>query len=1181
MQGFKSFPDRTRLSFERGFTAVVGPNGCGKSNISDAIRWVLGEQSLKNLRGYKMEDVIFVGSKDRKGHSFAKAEIVFDNTDKSARIDCDEIAVGRKLYRDGTSEYLINGKTVALKEILQLFMDTGLSKEGYSMIGQGRIEQIVSAKSQDRRTIFEEAAGITKYKHKKNESLKNLKKAQDNIVRLSDVLGEVKKQVDPLKKQAEKAEVFYGYVNQKKKLELSVWLFNLSEIKRNLKEKTDALFIKDKYYKEQEDDLNEISAGLTAGFNEIQSLNLKIERAREQKAAIEKAAADSVTRTAVLQGEIKHANEDIQRIRSEIQAVLSSKEDTDSKLEEKRLEIKRLEEEKKKADDAKNEIIEKLKASMDESAKAASAKEEYTLNINNLCVLRSNMSAELKIVENKINGFNDETEKLKAQTASYLKEQSELLKQEDILNRKISDIKEQKLALSNTQSGYELKINTRTDKRSKCQRSADDISKRIVKCEQTLNMLKELERNHEGLHKGTASVLNAAYSKQLGGIIGSVSQLIKAAERVSLAIETALGSGIQNIVVKDDQAAKRAIEYLYRSNGGRATFLPISSIKPKSSPDIKKDEEGFLGWGDELIEYNQKFKNIFTNLLARTAVADTLDHAIAIAKNYGYTFKIVTLDGQVINAGGSFTGGSKVKSFGLLTRKNEIDKNTKLLNQLKAEAAKLKEDDDLIKSEIEKLEAKRQGAIGEIAVLKETEIKTTGELTLLNERKKIVENGIKQSRAEAVEAEKRRKNAQNDLKTETEKIENTDSQIKDLQNKLNEVSAVADDYYNKHKEMEKTSVEADKTIVKLNEQLKTAKMFLNDLTAKLSESIGKTDELQNSIGVLKKSILQKEEKLREIEQTGAEKETDKNKLDKEIENLTLAKNNVEQKRELLIKAEKEKLSVKEKYAGDISKLKEQINSLNSSKSDLTQKMWDEYELGPSAAQQYAAVVDDIDETANNLAKIKAKIKGLGQVNLGAVEEYKELKTRYDFLNDQLNDVVSSKKELKGIIDDLDKTMRKLFLDTFKEVNSNFKRIFKELFSGGDACLSLSDSQDVLECGIDISVSPPGKIIKNLSALSGGEKAFVAIAIYFSILTVKPAPFCVLDEIEAALDDVNVDKFASYIKKLDSNTQFIVITHRRGTMLQADTIYGVTMQEEGVSKLLKLEEIPNENKVLIS
>lgn len=1177
LQGFKSFPDKIKLDFDKGITAVVGPNGSGKSNIGDAVRWVLGEQSSKTLRGAKMEDVIFAGTQSRKPMGFAQVTLNIANDDRVLQIDSDEAAVTRKLYRSGESEYMINGKNCRLKDIYELFMDTGLGRDGYSIIGQGRIAEIVSAKSGERRDIFEEAAGISKFRYKKAEAEKKLASAEENLLRLKDIVTALEARVEPLRIQSEKAAKFITLSEEKKSLEITVWVRQLSDLKTVIDELEEKILISTNEYNNTEADIERTEQRMQELMRDMQDSQIRIDELRQKIQEIERSNTQLHSDIAVCRNDIRHSEEKIAEYRRSQENAENSDAETAAEIEKKLALIKETEQNIADAQKQYSETEKKLSELISEQESIDKQYESESSELNNLYITRSRYTA---AIETGRSGGEDIRRQLALCTeqAQSLHESLDALdeEKEDVLsgNRLLDDRKTEQ---ENRLSGITRLHETKSSKLAAVSKEMNDTSFKIRELEQKINFLTGLENSMEGFNNAVRQVLKGSKQGRIKGVHGSVAQLVTVENQYSTAIEIALGGALQNIVVENEEAAKYCIRFLQENRAGRATFLPLTSVKGNRLTERGlEDCDGFIALAAELVSYDEKYTGIVNSLLGRIAVCEDIDCGTVIAKRFGYKFRIVTLDGQVINAGGSFTGGSNTKSTGVLTRKTEIDELSSQRDELSEGMSELKISHDKLKAETDKLAFDIEDAKEKLRQIENDRVRFDAEIKRIDSvyeqtKKQIASSGdqaellrqrLSQIDREAEEAEKR-------LGSINEKIGKTESSAGASSEKRAEL----------HAERESLSEKLS--------QLKISEAGLIKDKEALAEAVERIEEQRRALGddsaklvvLIDEQLRLIEENNKKIERSEAElADTDSriSQINAGISDTQSESRDKEQEATILRRKSRELADSKEKFAAEKTRLEERRNTVRNNCDDIIRSMEEQYELYLSEAEKLAQPVENLIQVQRELTEVKQKIRALGNVNVAAIEEYKEVSEQYSFMSGQLDDVETSKKKLEDIIDELTEAMRKQFSESFNLINENFKSIFVELFEGGKAELVLSNPEDVLESGIEINVAPPGKVIKSLSLLSGGEQAFVAIALYFAILKIKPAPFCILDEIEAALDDVNVSRYAKYLRHFTDTTQFITVTHRRGTMEEADVMYGVTMQQKGVSKLLKMEQPPAED-----
>lgn len=1182
LQGFKSFADRTKLTFEDGITAIVGPNGSGKSNVSDAVKWVFGEQSVKSLRGAKMEDVIFGGTQTRKAQGYTWVSLTVDNADRTLDIDNDEVIITRKLYRSGESEYRVNNNLVRLKDVHEMFMDTGLGRDGYSIIEQGKIAEIVSVKSAQRREIFEEAAGISKFRYRKGEAERRLEQSEENLIRLRDIMGELERQVGPLKVQAEKAKQFLVFMEEKKSLEISLWLEKLDKLHTQLRELDDKLLLARTDLSAAQKQMNDIEEKLESFAQKEQDFAIYIDRKRGEIRSLEELVSASQVTMAVTQNDMQHNETAVQGLLAQLTASTGAAQDMDGqiathlarqeeflgKLAEARTELDRL---ARTGDTSREQLL-----LADARAKAiATQREELRDSIGKAQVSKETSETLVEETLARLEAARSQTEQ-KDETVTRL--QSEYRQARDFAEELTDTID----GLKNSTSGYEVKLQSRREKEQTLETKLRANERATGEKLQRAQLLSDMEQNMEGFSGSVKLVMKRVAAGALRGIEGTVSSLITVEETYTTAIEIALGAAMQNIVVTDEDVAKRAIAMLKEANGGRATFLPLNTIRGTrmNEPALGK-LRGYVNVASALVKADSKYQNVIESALGRIVIAEDIDAAIAIGKAAGNRYRVVTLDGQVINAGGSLTGGSVGKSGSTLSRRNEIEKLREEAKELSAQGVQIEAQFTALRQETASLAALLAGVHAEARTAGEDLIAANGECKRLS--------------MALEEAKERGQKALQEIDALHDRVEELRGQgLSSLQ------------------VIEKMS----QSLTKLEQELVQAESQRDTLTAEIREHSGKLSQYQIAVGALEKdcqlaadaieslnqqkagSTQQLEELRRRIEdlqevnrglgqeiaQVETQTATSRQQIAQYQDEITAKQQqqqSLEQQSAQLRREEKEAFSKRETVSLEQGRLEERRRSFSTEEDGIVAKMWDEYELTRTEATGLSIPITDYPATQKRVTELRNRIKNMGSVNVAAIEEYKEVAERYETMKDQIDDVEKAKVELTKMIVQLSAQMSNIFMDKFGAINRNFAEIFVELFGGGKGELSLTDPADPLETGIDIYVQPPGKIIKNLSALSGGEQAFVAICIYFAILKVSPAPFVLIDEIEAALDDVNVTRFASYLRRMTEKTQFISITHRRGTMEEADVLYGVTMEEEGVSKLLKLNVTELEEKLKLT
>ena len=1170
VQGFKTFPDKTKLSFEQGITSVVGPNGSGKSNISDAIRWVLGEQSPKSLRCSKMEDVVFNGTDTRKRTGYAEVTLNIDNKDRFLDFDGDEIAVTRRYYRSGESEYLINKAAVRLKDINELFMDTGLGRDGYSMIGQGKIDSIVSSKSEDRREIFEEAAGISRYRYRKIDAERKLKNTEDNLLRLRDIVTELEERVGPLKKQSEKAQQFLKYSEEKRGLEIALWLISLDKSQDNLKEQDEKISIARNQYEEAEQALAEIQSETEEIYQKNGELSAKADSLRAEISKLDSDIAEKKSLISVAENDILHHNENIERIKGEIERADDDKSKLEQSINDKQKKITTLDAEITGKQKLYSKVSEELNVINLDSSKSGDELQSLTAELSKL----TTQSADARVIDMTADTGIAELEQRKYTLTQTVEDKTTQLNElVDLQAQYIKDIKSAKddiQSFENSIEGLSLKLESKDKKRAQLKAESEKQSLDLREHQRKIDFLENLERNLEGFSKSVKSVVNASKNGRLKGICGPVSRVISVPSEYAVSIETALGAAMQNIVVETDEDAKQAIRFLKSTDGGRATFLPINTIKPRELKENGLDDcYGFVGIASELCSCDKKYANILSSLLGRIVIADDLNSAASIAKRYSYRFKVVTLDGQVVNAGGSLTGGSQLRNTGVLSRQADIKKLKAQTDKLIAKVKEAETLSEQINRECASIEADLLGYRADLSNKQQDLVRLEAEKRACDNEINNTKTAISDSEQELADCTEKingfkesQKNAKAQLAELNVKIAEIDEKVNSVTGNRAELTQKREELTVKLQNIRLEIVTAQKDIDALNAEIVFARNTGSGNDKRKAMMFAQIEDVEKTIAEIKANIEQYQNDIAVLENT-------QKSINEQIETISAQRELFEKRSVEIRNVERDKNNEREVSGRELARLEERKINIQKEYDNIISKLWDEYELTKREAEKTAIEIEDNAKAQSRLNELKRSIKNLGSVNVSAIEEYKEVSERYEFMSAQVADVEKSKNEIEKLIVTLTKQMKEVFVESFDQINSNFTRTFKELFGGGTASLSLSDPENILTSGIDIIVHPPGKIVVHLDALSGGEKALVAIALYFAIMKVRPAPFCVMDEIEAALDDVNVFRFASYLRRMTEKTQFILITHRRGTMEEADVLYGVTMQDEGISKLLEL------------
>ena len=1171
IQGFKSFPDKTVLTFAEDITAIVGPNGSGKSNISDAIRWVMGEQSTRALRGGKMEDVIFGGTAKRKQTGYAEVSLVLDNTSHIFDMEESEVMVTRRYYRSGESEYYINRRSVRLKDVNELFMDTGLGREGYSIIGQGKIDEILSVKSSDRREVFEEAAGISRYRHRKEEAERKLERTDENLVRVNDKIAELELQVEPLREQSEKAKKYLVLRDELRGLEISVWLDSLERIRANAikveadyqeaaRQQAEARTAQEKAY-----------AAAERYSEEMREKDVEADRLRFEMQGREAAAKELESAIAVLKSNIQHNLESAQRLKSDLEQQEGREDSLAAQIDQRR---RRLEEIEGQLKGSREELAAKS-GQAEEAARSAGTLARELEELRQRENLSSADAAEAKALLSALAAAAQEVldrDETVRREAHELEERLDQAKQEIRAAKKQYDnAVEERDAAQNVINGYSLRAESRRKK-------AEQMKDRQVKLQMEENalasrikLLSEMEKVHEGYSKAVKLVMGEAQRGTLKNIHGPVADLLKVPDRYTVAIETALGGAMQNIVVDREEDGKAVINYLKRRDGGRATILPISSIRPGELREAQSlsREPGFVGVGDQLISFDPRYQNVFSNLLGRVAVMEDLDSAIAAARKYGYKFRIVTLDGQVLNPGGSMTGGSASRSAGILSRANELERLNQQIVGVRdqgAEAARA-----LAEAERESTAARYEleTAQGQLRMWEDAILKAEALLSHCRSVAADLERQQEGQRAELEQLKGRSAQIEKDTQSARERIRELEGAAAALKSEAEGKARGQTDLQERSARIAREVAEVNAALAALEAERETIRSGLSELEELKASIAGDRDQSQARMADYQaenadfaRTIGEKEAQLASIQaenrdRSDAVAQLNREKLELEGMRTRAARESQSRNEELL------------RIGGEVSRLEQKKVSASMEEKQLLDKLWENYELSHEAAKQQRVEIESVQKAGRRIGELKRGISALGHVNVGAIEEFQRVNERYTYLTDQRDDVDRAKKELEEIIANITGEMKTIFAREFQTINEAFGQTFLELFGGGKATLELEDPNDILNCGIEIKVQPPGKALKIISLLSGGEKAFVAIALYFAILKVRPTPFVVMDEIEAALDDNNVVRFARYMRSMAEKTQFIVITHRRGTMEEADVLYGVTMQEQGVSRMLTI------------
>ena len=1171
LQGFKSFPDKTLLEFGKGITAVVGPNGSGKSNISDAMRWVLGEQSTKNLRGSKMEDVIFSGTDARRAVGFAEVTLKLDNTDRTLNNDNDEVNVTRRYYRSGESEYKINGQPSRLKDIHELFMDTGLGRDGYSMVSQGKIETLISGKSEERRDMLEEAAGISHYRYRRADAMRRLDQAEENLLRLRDILTELETRVGPLKLQKEKAEKFLEYSAEKKNLDIGLCLHTLEKTKNTLREQEKKITIAESQYADVCRVLEDAAKKIDNAIYETQRITIEVDEIHRASSQLEEQAALIESQALVHENSILHNKEAIERIERDKENENETEAEINEQIASTNLAIKLLESAIKAKKTELQEFSSEIELITNKNTESAAESVELSEKISALSltiadkrVLVSSATSSVEEIENRIKVIDEAEE----QRQPIL---DELEKERNKAQSDLDEVTEKNNDLNNSLSGIELLAEKRLEKLNSLKEKENSLSNDLHIKNSRVTMLTDLEKNMEGYQGSVKAVMREVKHNALKGIHAPVSQIISVKDKYALAIETALGAAIQNIITDTENDAKKAINFLKESKAGRATFLPLTSVKGNTLQEKGLDDcYGYINLASDLVECDSKYNNVIVSLLGRTVVSEDLDSAVEIAKKYSYKFKVVTLDGQVVNAGGSMTGGARLQNAGILSRANEIEKLTAECKEIEEKLELAKKDVLEQQESYSSLSAELEGCKAEIAFTAEEKIRMEGVLALKNGQLDALLNSRKESNDEKESLIKRKTDITENAKTAEAELSELQKELSDIENQLAVLTGDRESLLAKREEVTNKASEINLLIATNEKEIESKKEEIERLVGRSTSHKDRLTQLNGEIEEIEKKNEELTKLIDVLREDAGKLRSQSGTSKADTENLIKQREVFEKESAELRILEREKTEEREKLSGEMARLSERKESMAQELENISNRLYEEYELTRRDAEELNIVIEDVGESRKRLNELKAKIKGLGSVNLSAIEEYSEVSERYEFMHVQVNDVEKSKAELIKLIQELTGKMGEQFRTQFNKININFGATFSELFGGGKASLVLSDELDVLESDIEIKVQPPGKNVQNISLLSGGEKGLSAIALLFAILKVNPCPFCIFDEVEAALDDVNVAKYASYVRRMTDDTQFILITHRRGTMEEADMLYGVTMQEKGVSKLLELK-----------
>ena len=1168
IQGFKSFPDKVRITFGRGVTGVVGPNGSGKSNLSDAIRWVLGETSSRQLRSAgKMEDVIFGGTRRRGAMGYASVRLTLDNADHALDLDAAEVTIGRRYYRSGESEYTINGQACRLKDVYELLLDTGIGRDGYSIIGQGRIAEIVAAKGSERREIFEEACGIAKYRYRRTEAEHSLAAAQANLERLRDILGELESRVGPLAREAEKAKAYLELASRRKGLEVTLWVESIraaraamQQLQRDYETAQAAFERWDSQDKASQQEAEEIRM-------QAQRLTVEIERLNGDIRSITEQISGSDSRIAVLENDRAHARQSAESLRAELAAGQTGREAAAAGLERQKAEARELDR-RAEALAAEAGGLEQQLAGLQSRTDAASAR-QAALRARLADVTGRETAARVEEAAARAAAASARGRLPEAQAAARAEQDRLAGLQENLADtgKYLDMLAGSEKQLANVRAGLALKLNSRKKALAAASEAEQELARARDAAAQRLNVLQELEKNMEGYQHSVRAVMQAAAGGRLQGVVGPVSSILTVEAGCELAVETALGAAMQNIVVENEAAAKAGIALLRRENAGRATFLPLDTVQP----GLFRGELPLQArLASSLVRAEERYQNIVSYLLGRIVVVEDIHAAARVARELHYRNRVVTMDGQVVNAGGSFTGGSVQRSAGLFTRRQEIrelqDKIAGLARDCTAarlRTAQCKSQADAVAAELTAAEGEERTAAGD-------RVRAEAEGRRLEQAVRQAEEAARQRSAEAGALASEAGRQAEAAEKAAEARAALEAEAGALTAELARLTEGGDSFAARQAELADALAQKRMDQLACQKDAELCRSRIADWEQRLADAGAHQDSLAAAIrdleardGEILRAIQEVKDQTRRSRDAVREKEA----AIQAAAGRRMERQAAETKAQAAARAAAEN---REDASREMARLSERKSAAEGEYDQLAAKLWDEYQLTPTEAAKFCVEYASLAALRAQVAEVRGKMRALGSVNVGAVEEYQEVRGRYESLKAQVEDVEESRDRLVRMIGELNGQMRDIFRRNFAAINGHFGRVFAELFGGGEASLALEDENDVLNSGIEIRVSPPGKVIKNLEALSGGERALVAISIYFAILAVNPSPFCILDEIEAALDDANVVRFAQYLRRISGKTQFIVITHRRGTMEAADILYGVTMQEDGISKLLRLD-----------
>lgn len=1187
LQGFKSFPDKTVINFNRGVTVVVGPNGSGKSNISDAMRWVLGEMSSKNIRGSKMEDVIFAGSQKRSPMGYAEVSVVFDNSEDAGKnenlAEYDEIVVTRRYYRVGDSEYFINRKSARLKDIVELFLNTGLGKNGYSIIGQGKIAEIISQKSEERRSVFEEVAGIAKYRYQKTEAEKKLASTDENLVRLSDIVSELEARVGPLEKDAEKAKKYMEIYEKKKAADISLSIYDIESATEEEKDLAGKVRLSKHELDVSDETLADMDREDERLYGKIQQNKIDYEHAVAKITEATSRLHEARSGILVKENDLSHYGSVLDGAKNKLSALDSSIGEAQKEYNARLADYNEAQKHKTSVESSLSAIDAEIAEILSTLEGIETEKREIAKDIEYL----NSQTVEARVASSVAASQKEANAQKIAELSENIKKYEEDIK---MLSERTAKAQEKIDGYAEKEKKYKDDIAaldaSRTENENEGSLLAEKKSKVFIEMSQTkvkIQNLVNMEELFEGYSRAVKFVMSAHKSGKIltangskPTIYGPVSLLFEVDSKYSLAVETALGSGLQNIVTEDEDSAKAAISYLKRQNAGRATFCPVTTVTGTELDEKKmalSSKKGFIAVASKLVRADAKFGGIIRNMLGRIIVADNLDNAGKLARSLDFRYRVVTLDGQVVNAGGSFTGGSSQNNSGMLSRRAQIDKMNADVAAQEKELAEINAKIKKTTENLAEIKKRRDSVSSTLSVVRTMKDAESTQLQVLLSTGKGMEKTLADLKAEYGFIESRSSKNADSIKDLSAKEKQYGEQIAKLNSRAEKLSSEQSGLSEKAQTLRTARGESAVELAREEKNLELLLSVANAAKSKAGDYASQREELLRDVAAAKENMDAANADIARYKEIILSSSEGVGELEKQRDELSRQGSSLEQMQAQNRAKQKDLTHKRELIFREYTRLENAHKNTMDKKDKLVSFLWDEYELSYSAAAELGlpkVTAETRSAVASEQAKCRERIKALGHVNVGAIEEYKEVSERYTFLSAQINDLKVSKDDLTKIIFSLEEQMRRDFAETIQVVNANFGTVFTELFGGGHAEITLTDPENVLESGIEIKAAPPGKVIKSLSLLSGGEQSFIAIALYFAIMKVSPAPFCIMDEIEAALDEVNVDKFAEYVKKYSDNTQFVIITHRRGTMEIADTLYGVTMHEKGISQVLSVD-----------